>query len=370
MLTVPLLALLALSPLADAPVTARLDALDGSRLRLTVVQGDTWRAAVATTDAATAAGLHPGGWLALTLHGAQATAISPAQCPWAVARCKDLTRFSAALVCDILAARPEPRGWAWVELAAGADLATQAGMAPADGHGVDLSAEQLAKLPATLLADGFLECADAPLDPHWPPTLGTRPVCLLRLRNLGASATRTPHELRLWLPWSAATRSRLQALGQAVGPAAAEAVTRLLGSTADWPQAAEVAADTYDGYFVSNRFQPEAPASFVVARDQAAFDGVFHAGFVMGDTSHRLPDRAFDTRLVIAAVKRGAALWQYRLDGVTADAGVLTVRYTTHRQEVGGGATYACPLIVSAPKGDWHSVEFIEDGRLAATVGL
>jgi hypothetical protein len=50
--------------------------------------------------------------------------------------------------------------------------------------------------------------------------------------------------------------------------------------------------DTYSGYFVSNKFEPDAPKSFVIITSQKHFDQVFGVAFVMGDKSHRLPKDA------------------------------------------------------------------------------
>ena len=49
--------------------------------------------------------------------------------------------------------------------------------------------------------------------------------------------------------------------------------------------ASSLAFDAHDGYFVSNKFEPQVPASFVVLQDQKAFDKVFGVALVMGDKS-------------------------------------------------------------------------------------
>ncbi|MCE9553245.1 MAG: hypothetical protein K8T91_07695 [Planctomycetes bacterium] len=120
--------------------------------------------------------------------------------------------------------------------------------------------------------------------------------------------------------------------------------------------------DTHNGYFVSNKFEPQAPASFVVLRDQKAFDEVFGAGFVMNDKSHRLPADAFDAKIVVAAIKRGKVVVEFKVGDVTLDADVLIVRYTTTSTKQ-DSAEFACPLIVSVPKGDYTAVDFVEDGK-------
>jgi hypothetical protein len=134
-------------------------------------------------------------------------------------------------------------------------------------------------------------------------------------------------------------------------------------------KAAAVAYDVHDGYFVSNKFEPQAPASFVVAGDQKAFDDVFGVAMVMGDRSHRLPAGALGAKMVVSAIKRGKAFWGYTVQGVTAEAGVLTIRYTTTVTK-SDSAEFSCPLIVSVPKGDYTAVQFLEDGKVVKKMDL
>ena len=129
------------------------------------------------------------------------------------------------------------------------------------------------------------------------------------------------------------------------------------------PATRPVAAETLDGYFVSNQFEPASAASFVIARDQKAFDQVFGIAQVMRDKAHRLPPDAFDSKIIVAVIKRGNATVKYKVDSVNDEAGVLAIHYTTHSQ-ASNTATFACPLILSTPRGDYASVQFIEDGQV------
>ena len=135
-----------------------------------------------------------------------------------------------------------------------------------------------------------------------------------------------------------------------------------LGPRASSAEAAKLVFDTYSGYFVSNKFEPNAAESFVVIHDQEAFDKVFGAAFVMRDTRHRLPKDAFKALLVIAPIKRGNALVQYKVEGVTMKDGVVELNYTTSSKK-GDTATFACPLIVSIPRGKYKAVRFVENGK-------
>ena len=135
------------------------------------------------------------------------------------------------------------------------------------------------------------------------------------------------------------------------------------------PAAKPVAFDSHDGYFVSNRFEPGAAASFAVITDQAAFDKTFGVGRVMGDKSHRLPPAAFEDKMVVAAIHRGKAMVTYQVEGVIAESRTLIVRYTI-KSEPSASAEFACPLILSLGKGDYTAVRFIENGKTVKEIGI
>jgi hypothetical protein len=130
-----------------------------------------------------------------------------------------------------------------------------------------------------------------------------------------------------------------------------------------------LAFDTYSGYFVSNKFEPDAAHSFVVVTDQDRFDEVFGVAFVMNDKAHRLPKDAFKTLMVIATIKRGNAFWEYKVEGVTEDQGVVRLRYKATSKKT-PATTYSCPLIVSVPKDKYKAVEFIEGEETVKMVEL
>ena len=137
---------------------------------------------------------------------------------------------------------------------------------------------------------------------------------------------------------------------------------RLMATDAASPLAKPVEFDTYDGYFVSNQFEPKAATSFVVLKDQAAFDKVFGVGMVMRDKHHRLPAAAFDDKIVVAAIHRGKAMVTYKVDSVAAEGPALIVTYTT-QVKPSETAEFSCPLIISVPKADYHAVRFLENGK-------
>jgi hypothetical protein len=140
-----------------------------------------------------------------------------------------------------------------------------------------------------------------------------------------------------------------------------------LGQPALAADGAKLPFDTYSGYFVSNKFEPDAAVSFVVINDQEQFDKVFGVAFVMGDKSHRLAKDAFKANIVVAAIKRGNAVVEYKVKSVTETKGVVEVKYTTTSQK-SDTATFACPLIVSIPKGKYKAVQFVEGGKVVKKV--
>jgi hypothetical protein len=127
--------------------------------------------------------------------------------------------------------------------------------------------------------------------------------------------------------------------------------------------------DTYSGYFVSNKFEPDARESFVVISGQEGFDKVFGVAFVMGDKSHRLPKDAFKSNMVLAVIKRGNAFWEYKGEAVTVGRGVVQLRYKATSKKT-PATTFSCPLIVSIPKSEYKAVVFIEDGEKVKTIKL
>jgi len=143
-------------------------------------------------------------------------------------------------------------------------------------------------------------------------------------------------------------------------------------SLADVPRDAPgkpVAHEAHDGYFVSNKFEPKSPASFVIIQDRERFDAVFGVAFVMGDKSNRLKPDAFKSKMVISAIKRGPAHCTYKVTAVTVQKSTLYLSYEA-KSGVPGSATFACPLIVSVPKEKYSTVVFVENEKLVKTVKL
>lgn len=133
--------------------------------------------------------------------------------------------------------------------------------------------------------------------------------------------------------------------------------------------AAKLKFDTYSGYFVSNQFEPDAAESFLVIPDQEQFDQVFGVAMVMQDQSHRLSQDAFKSNIVLTVIQRGKAIWDYTVESVTLAHGVVQLRYHT-RGKKSDSATFACPLIVSIPKGEYKAIQFVDAKKPVKTIEI
>ena len=138
--------------------------------------------------------------------------------------------------------------------------------------------------------------------------------------------------------------------------------TAVLATAAPESPAKAVKFSVHSGYFVSNKFEPDVATSFALIEDQAGFDKIFGAAMVMRDKSHRIPPGAFASHQVAAVIHRGKDMVTYTVESVTQEGKSLSIRYTTKR-EASQTAEFACPLIVSLPKGAFETVRFSENGN-------
>ncbi|MBI5835214.1 MAG: hypothetical protein HZB16_23150 [Armatimonadetes bacterium] len=342
--------------LAEPPNTyvGKLVAAEGGKLTLRAkVDFQDKLVELTTTDAtsvqwdgqpATLAGLKRGAWLRVTFDGGRAVFIKRGLCPLAEARAEQQKLHPWPLSLTISVSGPKDGQSAELTLGTALDGA------PAPAHLAAVAPDKAGAMLDYLAAEGFLELADKPIAPL------AAPHCLLTLRTDRPLDLLADDE-----PWTAETRARLDGL-RSILPDAKE-LDRLLAQTKDWPLVTLVEHDEHDGYFVKNTFEPDAPTSFLALRDQAAYNNVFGAGFVMDDRQHRLPKNAFADSVVFAAIHRGHDFYEYRVRHVTVLDGVLRIEYlaNTHQNV---DATFACPLIVRVPRGAYRAVEFAENGKV------
>jgi hypothetical protein len=134
----------------------------------------------------------------------------------------------------------------------------------------------------------------------------------------------------------------------------------------DTAKGTPVEFDVYTSYFEKNDSGLKGDSSYVTLADREAFDKVFGAAATMKKQTF-LPKNAFDKKMVVAVIKRGSALVEYKVEKATEDDHVLYLQYTTKTGRI-GSATYRSPLIVTVPKDRFKSIVFIEDGKKAETL--
>lgn len=132
----------------------------------------------------------------------------------------------------------------------------------------------------------------------------------------------------------------------------------------------KVGYKVYNSYFVSNKADLKGESSYLTFTDQTGLDRVLRpAPPNIGQKRAYLPKDVFDSKMVVAVIKRGNKIWQYKVEKVTADSGTLYVQYTTTSKD-GGTATFASPLILTVDRGKFTSVVFIENGEKAGTAKI
>ncbi len=145
------------------------------------------------------------------------------------------------------------------------------------------------------------------------------------------------------------------------------------------PKGAKVDFANHTGHFVKTGGKADADstaeATYLFITDRMTFDRYFGtvpppglAGAPRGARVDPVSPRLFDTRAVLAVIKRGKAPVTYTVESVTEDGGTVTVRYKAEAGKEGGGtATFASPMLVSIPKGKATKAVFVENGKEVGT---
>jgi hypothetical protein len=143
----------------------------------------------------------------------------------------------------------------------------------------------------------------------------------------------------------------------------------------------------HQGYLESRQSPLKSEASYLVFTEREAFDRVLGVGIVAGRPTDVLPANAFQTRMVVAVIKRTNDLGDLQVSRVAATGETLHVHYkaavgrppasgprasaparSLSRAPVRTAAAVASPLVVSLPKGKYARVIFVENGKKVATV--
>jgi hypothetical protein len=128
--------------------------------------------------------------------------------------------------------------------------------------------------------------------------------------------------------------------------------------------------EVYTSYFEKNNSGLKGDESFLAFTDRKSFDQVFGVAVVMGKKPSVLAKDAFDSKLVVAAIKRGDAPWTYKVDKVTGDGDTLYIQYDATTKKGDGTAKFASPLIVSVDRGKYKTVVFLENGKKVGTADV
>ncbi len=144
----------------------------------------------------------------------------------------------------------------------------------------------------------------------------------------------------------------------------------LAADTEPAPKKLETA--TYGPYFESNKSGLKGENSYLAFTDAAKFGEVLRpVPPIGGRKPSPLPKDAFDKSVVLVVVKRGTETFDYTVEKAEDRGGTAVLTFKSVGKGAGGGtARFATPLVVAIPKGKYKAVEFVENGKKAATVKL
>ncbi len=137
----------------------------------------------------------------------------------------------------------------------------------------------------------------------------------------------------------------------------------------DQPKEEKPSSTIHTGHFVRNDTGDEARSLYLL-KDLEAFEKVFGTVPPLNNNGGRktdpVKDGMFEKNVVVAVVIRGMAISTYTEVSTKVAGEKLVVAYKCETGKP-GTATFASPLIVSVPKGEWKTVSFIENGKEVGT---
>jgi hypothetical protein len=131
----------------------------------------------------------------------------------------------------------------------------------------------------------------------------------------------------------------------------------------------KVAYQQHTGYVESPTSGLKAGPALLTFSDRPSFDKVFAGDKAKGQKVNLLPEDAFDTKLVIAALVHEPRKWIFLLDNVTADGETLYVQYRSF-PIMGSTGTLPTALIVAVDRGKYNRVIFLNEGKKMGTVEI
>jgi hypothetical protein len=134
-------------------------------------------------------------------------------------------------------------------------------------------------------------------------------------------------------------------------------------------EATAVPYTVHGGYHLMRQLEMRETSGWAVVRDRKAFDALLAAPVNPGGQSERLPADAFETKIVLVAGRVEKAIYAFKVDGVTARDGVVTINYSaTKTSDL--SAPFPSTLIVAIPAGPHQAVEFAEGGKVVHRVAM
>ena len=124
----------------------------------------------------------------------------------------------------------------------------------------------------------------------------------------------------------------------------------------------------FTAYFVKNTFPLKENTTLLAFTSKAEFDKTFGVGFTMKKPK-MIDPKAFGSKMAVAVLKKGNALWTYEVQQVTAEDGVLRIEYKATEGKA-GTAKFASPLIVLVSGREYRQVVFVENGKDAGKVDV
>ena len=137
----------------------------------------------------------------------------------------------------------------------------------------------------------------------------------------------------------------------------------------DKPKEEKPSSTVYTGHFVRNDTGNEARSMYLL-KDLEAFEKVFGTVPPLNNNGGRktnpVKEDVFEKNVVVAVVTRAMAITTYTEVSTKVDGEKLVVTYKCETGKA-GSASFASPLILSVPKGEWKTVSFVQNGKEVGT---
>jgi hypothetical protein len=131
-------------------------------------------------------------------------------------------------------------------------------------------------------------------------------------------------------------------------------------------------------YFERNDSNLKGDSSYLVFNSLEKFEQIFGYATIMGD-NHFMPENVFDSKMVIAMIKRGESIYKYDLKKVTVKKKKLYVWYDVapkdqeaakKRARDDGGYTYSSRCFLAVDKNNYSEIIFMENGKKAGVISV